>query len=113
MCPFQSLIHNIEEKTWEIDREKCKECGQCYDACITKAVLCDDDQKRVETIFINDNCIGCSLCKRACPADAISGVIKQKFNIDEKLCIKCGFCLTKCKKEAITATYRNVHGGEL
>jgi NAD-dependent dihydropyrimidine dehydrogenase PreA subunit len=29
------------------------------------------------------------------------------------LCIKCGFCLTKCKKEAITATYRNVHGGEL
>ena len=77
------------------------------------AVLCDDDQKRVETIFINDNCIGCSLCKRACPADAISGVIKQKFNIDEKLCIKCGFCLTKCKKEAITATYRNVHGGEL
>ena len=113
VCPFQSLIHNIEEKAWEIDREKCKECGQCYDACITKAVLCDDDQKRVETIFINDNCIGCSLCKRACPADAISGVIKQKFNIDEKLCIKCGFCLTKCKKEAITATYRNVHGGEL
>ena len=71
VCPFQSLIHNIEEKAWEIDREKCKECGQCYDACITKAVLCDDDQKRVETIFINDNCIGCSLCKRACPADAI------------------------------------------
>lgn len=99
VCPFQSLIHNIEEKAWEIDREKCKECGQCYDACITKAVLCDDDQKRVETIFIGDNCIGCSLCKRACPADAISGVIKQKFNIDEKLCIKCGFCLTKCKKK--------------
>ena len=66
VCPFQSLIHNIEEKAWEIDREKCKECGQCYDACITKAVLCDDDQKRVETIFIGDNCIvqACVSCGR-------------------------------------------------
>ena len=84
VCPYQSLIHNNEEKAWEIDREKCKECGQCYDACITKAVLCDDNQKRVETIFINDNCIGCTLCKRACPADEISGVMKLKNTIYEK-----------------------------
>jgi len=102
VCPFGALTHNIPEKHWEIEQEKCQQCGQCYTACITSAIVCDDDQEKVAEIFINDNCIGCSLCSRSCPANAISGVIKQKFNIDPAKCIKCGYCATKCKKDAIT-----------
>lgn len=50
---------------------------------------------------ITDACKGCSLCSRKCPVNAISGEIKQKFNIDQTKCIKCGVCLSNCKFGAI------------
>ncbi|MCQ2409335.1 MAG: 4Fe-4S binding protein [Clostridia bacterium] len=102
VCPFGALVQNENMKQWSIDQEKCQQCGQCYSACITSAVIADDDQEIVAEISINDNCIGCSLCAKNCPANAISGVIKQKFTIDPSKCIKCGYCATKCKKDAIT-----------
>ncbi|WP_455537672.1 NADH-ubiquinone oxidoreductase-F iron-sulfur binding region domain-containing protein [Terrisporobacter sp.] len=50
---------------------------------------------------ITDNCIGCGLCKKNCPADAISGEKKEKHVIDTTKCLKCGACIEKCKKDAI------------
>jgi len=51
---------------------------------------------------INDNCTGCTACKRACPVFAIEGNVKQKHTIIQDKCIKCGSCYRVCKFNAIT-----------
>jgi NADH:ubiquinone oxidoreductase subunit F (NADH-binding)/(2Fe-2S) ferredoxin len=50
---------------------------------------------------VNDACVGCGACKRACPVHVISGRTKQKHTIDQAQCVRCGICFTTCKFNAI------------
>jgi len=43
-----------------------------------------------------DKCVGCLLCLKNCPVEAISGKKKEIHVIDQELCIKCGACLEVC-----------------
>lgn len=51
--------------------------------------------------ILEDKCVGCTLCARNCPVDAISGAVKQTHVIDTDKCIKCGVCQEKCKFSAV------------
>ncbi len=48
-----------------------------------------------------DKCRGCTACARKCPADAISGKVKEVHSIDPDKCIKCGVCMETCKFGAV------------
>ena len=48
-----------------------------------------------------DKCRGCTLCARTCPADAITGVVREVHMIDPDKCLKCGACIEKCRFGAI------------
>ena len=51
--------------------------------------------------IVADKCKGCSLCSRKCPVNAISGVIKKPYKIDNSVCVRCGQCIENCKFGAI------------
>ena len=51
--------------------------------------------------IIEDKCVGCQACAKACPVECISGEKKQPHTIDEPKCIKCGVCLSTCKFDAV------------
>lgn len=48
-----------------------------------------------------DKCKGCTLCARTCPADAITGSVREVHMIDSGKCLKCGACIEKCRFGAI------------
>ncbi len=48
-----------------------------------------------------DKCIGCTVCSRNCPVNAIDGDRKEIHFIRQEDCIKCGVCYSRCKFDAI------------
>lgn len=85
--PVLSTLNNFYDEYVEHVRDKTCRAKQC---------------KSLLTYTINPElCIGCHLCFKHCPTDAILGDVRKPHVINPDKCIKCGMCMARCKFKAI------------
>ena len=116
-CRFGAVQIN-ELGCAEVDEEKCIGCRACARKCPRGlidlrrtedriAVLCSNRDKGFDPAtktgartVCDVSCIGCGLCVKKCPADAIH-VVEFRAVIDYARCLSCGACGDACPRHAI------------
>lgn len=110
VCPFDAI--HVEHGIAVVDKEKCRACGKCVEVCPKNLIsLVPYDAKHIVACSSKDKgpvtmkactagCIGCGICKKNCPAEAVT---IENFHavIEQEKCIGCGICKEKCPKNAI------------
>jgi Na+-translocating ferredoxin:NAD+ oxidoreductase RNF subunit RnfB len=109
-CPFDAI--HVVNGVAVVDKEACKACGKCVATCPKNLIsLIPYDAKHMVACSSTDKgpvtmkacsvgCIGCGICAKNCPAEAVH---VENFHaiIDQDKCTGCGICAEKCPKKSI------------
>lgn len=110
-CPFDAI--HVVNGIAVVDKEKCKACSKCIAACPKHLielvpysqehlVQCSshDKGKDVKAVCAT-GCIGCGICAKNCPSEAVT-VDGNVAHIDPEKCTNCGICAEKCPVKIIS-----------
>ena len=62
---------------------------------------CGSEGPRALAVIDEASCIGCALCLKACPVDAIVGAAKRMHVVIEAHCTGCELCIPVCPVDCI------------
>jgi len=111
VCDFGAI--SIVDGIAVIDKDKCVACGKCLEQC-PKSIIKWVPYKQEVIVECNSHefgkevkdkckvgCIGCGICQKVCPFDAVH-VIDKLAIIDYEKCKQCHICPVKCPTSAIS-----------
>ncbi len=111
VCQFGAIT--IQDGIAHIDKDKCVACGKCLEVC-PKAVIAWKPYSQEVVVECNSKefgkevkskcavgCIGCKLCVKSCPFEAIT-FENNLAKIDYTKCTQCMVCVEKCPTKAIS-----------
>lgn len=123
VCQFDA-IEITDGKIARIIPENCTACGKCIEVCPKQVIHfvpyeqdvvvdCNNEEKgKAVKEKCNVGCIGCQLCVKACPFDAME-FSNNLAKINYEKCTNCMLCAEKCPTKAIYANFEKRKKAEI